>query len=133
MSLTNKTSAIILIAICTTALIFHSLVLLKVIPYSVTWGGRLTSYDEVLIMVPVSLAINLFFILIVAIKAGFINITIPITFLNGVLWAMAIIFALNTVGNLAAITWLEKAIATPLTLVASILAFRLARTGKTNK
>lgn len=114
------------------AIIFHSLILLKVIPYSVTWGGRLTSYNEVLIMVPVSLAINLFFILIVAIKAGFINITIPTAFLNGVLWAMAIIFALNTVGNLAAITWLEKAIATPLTLVASILSFRLAKAEKTN-
>lgn len=132
MSLTNKTSAILLIAICTMAIIFHSLVLLKVIPYSVTWGGRLTSYNEVLIMVPVSLAFNLFFILIVAIKAGFINITIPAAFLNGVLWAMAIIFALNTVGNLAAITWLEKAIATPLTLVASILSFRLAKAEKTN-
>lgn len=133
MSLTNKTSAILLIAICTTASIFHSLILLKVIPYSVTWGGRLTSYDEVLIMVPVSLAINLFFILIVSTKAGFLNITMPITFLNGVLWAMAVIFALNTVGNLAAVTWLEKAIATPLTLVASILAIRLARTVKTSK
>lgn len=127
-----RTYSFLLIGICGVAMIFHFLILLKVIPYSVTWGGRLNSYSEVKMIVPISMAVNLLFILIVLTKAGFLNLNIPTAFLNGVLWVMAIIFGLNTIGNLVAITWLEKTIATPLTLIASLLSYKLARADKIN-
>lgn len=120
-----RTIGWILISISGLASIFHLLILLQVVPYSVTWGGRLQSYDEVLVMVPVSLAVNLIFITVVSVKSGIWNLPIPEKILNGVLWVMVVVFALNTLGNLMAVTWAEKLIATPLTLAGSLLAYRL--------
>ena len=44
--MTTKTSVKILVGITSAALIFHFLILLKIIPYEITWGGKIKTDQE---------------------------------------------------------------------------------------
>ncbi|MFM8834026.1 MAG: hypothetical protein ACKOEV_10420, partial [Cytophagales bacterium] len=52
----------LLIAISVAALVFHLLIVIKVIPYAITWGGRLKTDSEMYLFETVSIGMNLFFI-----------------------------------------------------------------------
>ncbi len=52
----------ILITISILALCFHLLILIKLIPYEITWGGRLKNDNEMYVFEIISISINLFFI-----------------------------------------------------------------------
>jgi hypothetical protein len=123
----NKSLKIILIGIFSLVLVFHFLVLTGLIPYEVAWGGRLKSKDEMIVFETASILLNGLFLLVVLIKAHYLKINLPNAFLNGTLWVMVVLFAVNTVGNLLAINPWEKFIATPITLILSILSYQIAR------
>jgi len=61
----NKTLTYIniLIGISVLATIFHLLILVRVIPYEITWGGRLKTVEEMYVFETISILINSFFIL----------------------------------------------------------------------
>lgn len=107
-------------------IIFHALVLLRVIPYDVVWAGRLKSVEEMYVFESVSILINCLLIFIVLIKGSLIKSRIPIKIINGLLWIFVVLFALNTLGNLTSETNLETYVATPLTLILSVLCWRIA-------
>ncbi len=52
----------ILIGIAVLAIFFHFLILLKIIPYDITWGGRLKSDEEMFVFETISIIVNLFFV-----------------------------------------------------------------------
>ena len=118
---------ITLIIILSATIFFHLLIILGFIPFENVWGGRLKSKEEMLKFETLSIFINLVFIFVVFMKMRVLKLKVSPKVITGFLWTMAALFVLNTVGNLFAINHLEKYIATPITLILSILCIILAR------
>ena len=62
-----------LIIIYSSLFVFHTLVLFKIIPYSIVWGGRLKTDIEMYKFESVSLMLNSVFLVLVLIKANYIT------------------------------------------------------------
>lgn len=108
------------------SLVFHLLVLSGVIDYAIVWGGRLNSTGEMVVFELVSIAANTLFLLIVLRKIGRLKFVPNEQIINGVLWAMAIVFLLNTAGNMLSLNDWERAVFSPLTLVLTACSVILA-------
>jgi hypothetical protein len=129
----NKTKAIqFLIGLFSLVTVFHMLVILQIIPYSIVWAGKLNSTEYMYVFESISIAINLLLMGILIVKRKHIQQNINNKLLNGVLWFFCIVFALNTLGNLTSKTLLEKALFTPLTLISSVLFGVIAKKEKAN-
>lgn len=116
----------IIIAINAIAILMHVLILLKIVPYDFVWGGRLKSEADVIIFESISLVVQILFILIIAVKAGYVFKGKFKRTLNVSIWVMFGLIVLNTIGNLASNSGLETMVMTPLTSVLALLVFRLA-------
>ena len=113
----------ILIFLFSFALIYHILILVKIVPYKLAWGGRLKSDQEMYVFESFSLVLNFLFLLFVAIQLKFITILLHPLFCKTIWWFLAIVFAINTIGNTMAIYPFEKYFFTPITFISSICAF----------
>jgi hypothetical protein len=96
-------------------------VLFQIVPYTIVWTGKLNTLDEMYVFEAVSISINLFLLLVLALKGKYIKHAISEKWLNGILWFFVAVFALNTVGNLMAETVFEKVVFTPLTFISALL------------
>jgi hypothetical protein len=114
-----------LIIIFLMSLVFHVLVMIGVIPCTIVWGGRVGSKEEMYVMESVSLAINLFFLLVILVWIGKIQVNAHPLVFTLLLWIMALLFLLNTVGNLLSTNEFEKMVFTPVTLICSFFCFVL--------
>jgi len=119
----------IMLCLLTVVVLFHFCILLKFIPYEITWGGRLKSDSDMYVFESISIVINLFIILILLIKGNYIRAFIPVKFINIVLWIFLVLFVLNTVGNILAHTKFEKFFSL-LTLAFTILLWITLTKGK---
>lgn len=127
----NANTAIkIMLFIVVALTIFHFSILLKIIPYDITWGGRLKNDAEMYAFETVSLLINAFLGLLLLIKGQYIKPILPAKLVNGILWAFVVLFALNTVGNIVAQTNFEKTFAL-LTFLCSVLIWKIVRAKET--
>jgi len=108
------------------AFIFHFLVLSQIIPYEITWGGRLKSLKEMYLFESVSIILNGIFIGVVAMKAAVFGAVVSTRYLNYFIFAMAILFSINTIGNLFAEKNIEAILGTTFTLLLSVFCFRIA-------
>lgn len=115
-----KTASKIMLGLVVTVIIFHLSILLKFIPYEITWGGRLKNDAEMYVFETISIAINLFLGLVILIKGEYIKQIISPRVVNIILWIFMVLFVLNTVGNVLAKTNFEKFFAV-LTFASSIL------------
>lgn len=105
----NRKRAINLTLILVGALtFFHLGILIKIIPYDITWGGRLENDQQMYAFEAFSLMLNLLFGLLLLVKAEKISLKLPQKLVNGGLWMFFGLFALNTVGNIIAETTFEK-------------------------
>ena len=114
-----------LILIFSLSIVFHLLVLMQIIPYTIVWGGRITSLSQMYVFEAISILINLIFLFVVLLKLKILRIQFPEKLLNICLWIMFALFLLNTLGNLFSISDLERVIFTPITLLSSIFIFIL--------
>lgn len=105
--------------------IFHLAILFGLIPYEITWGGRLKSEQEMYVFESISLVINFLMMLIISVYAGILTLKVNPKILRILLIIMAIMFAFNTFGNLFSLNNLESYIFTPITFILSLLCFRL--------
>jgi len=101
-------------------ILFHLCILLKIIPYEITWGGKLTNDTEMYVFESISILINLFLCFILLIKGNYLSEIIPMKVVHIVLWIFFVLFGLNTIGNLLANTNFEKFFAL-LTLASAVL------------
>jgi hypothetical protein len=108
-------------------IVFHLLVLFGIITYSIIWGGRITTLSKMYTFEAISISLNVFFLFVIIVKAGYLKVRFPVKMLDVILWVMCILFLLNTVGNLFSVNELEKIIFTPVTLLLSILIFIVVR------
>ena len=111
--------------------LFHLWIVLKIIPYEITWGGRLKNDTEMYVFESVSILINLFLCFILCIKGNYLTEIIPVKIVNSLLWAFLFLFSINTLGNLFAETFLEKSLSL-LTLIFTYLIWVILRGSKKN-
>lgn len=104
MKLSQKIALIIVIAYC----MFHTMVLLQVIPYNLVWGGNLKSVKEMYIFEGFALAVMLFIAVILSMKTKLIKPFFSAKTIRRIVLVFAVFFLLNTVGNLLAETLIEK-------------------------
>lgn len=117
-----------LIIILSVFLVFHFLIVLKIIPYSIVWGGRLKSDKKMYRFETVSISINLFFLLIILIQSSFLAIYFPRKIMTIILWIMTALFLLNTFGNAISKNKIEQRLFTPITILLTIFSLILALT-----
>lgn len=122
----ERLAVMIMMIIFSCVLVFHALVISGVIPYGIVWAGKLKSWEEMVVFETISILLNTLMILIVAIRGKLVRGPARAKWLTGVLWGMAILFGMNTVGNLFAENSWETIIFMPLTFISSLLSIRLA-------
>lgn len=126
-AISEKSAANILILLLASLLSFHLLVLIKVVPSNIIWGGQITdSSDNMMRMEIFAIIVTIIFISIVSAKIGYIKTCISGKIINILLWIIFIFFAFNTVGNLVSGVSIEKLIFAPITVLLSLLTLRLA-------
>lgn len=105
--------------------VFHLLVLTGIIPYTMIWGGRLHDINEMYRMETVSVILNTYFIVVILIDAGLLKLNWPAKLIRYSIIGMALLFLLNTLGNLLSENRLETLLFTPITLVLAALSLVL--------
>lgn len=120
MTTTDKNIINILIGLLFLVIIFHLLIVIKIIPFNIAWGGRLNSEQEMYVFEGLSIALNLFLIWVLSLKAK----NPKNKYVNSILWVFFFIFSLNTIGNLFAHTNFEKFFSI-ITLVFALLILKI--------
>ncbi|MDA9986842.1 hypothetical protein N9E11_02295 [Crocinitomicaceae bacterium] len=110
-------------------ILFHLAILTKLIPYEVTWGGRLSDDSEMYMFEGVSIMINVILGFTLLIKGEYILSSIPLKVVNTILWIFFAVFSLNTLGNIFSETIFEKSLSI-LTFTFSYLIWNLIRNNK---
>lgn len=118
--------SVLLIALALLA-ILHVLILFKVVPSGIVWGGQIGgSPGNLVVLETIALLVTLLFALIVAVKAGFVRTTRLKRAAGPGMWLVFAYFALNTIGNLASGVSTERLLFAPITILLALLALRLA-------
>lgn len=117
-----------LIFLLTMLLVLHISILLQIVPYDIVWGSRLTSKKEMYRFEIISILVTTFFLAIILIQSKILSIQIPSSAMQVSLWAMTLLFLLNTVGNILSKNKTERLYFTPVTILLSIFSFILAIT-----
>lgn len=107
-------------------LVLHFIILIKIIPYNLVWGGRLKSDKEMYRFEIFSILINSLFVIVILMQMSFLTIDIPKKVITYSLWLMTGLFLLNTLGNAISKNKLEKRLFTPVTLLLGIFSLTLA-------
>jgi len=68
-----KTAIKIMLWMLLAVILFHLSIILKIVPYEITWGGRLKNDSEMYVFETVSILINLFLSLILLIKGKYVR------------------------------------------------------------
>lgn len=110
-------------------MLFHFCIMLKIIPYEITWGGRLENDTEMYVFEGISILINLFLSFVLLIKGKYLTEIIPMKIVDVTLWIFLVLFGLNSIGNIFAKTNFEKSF-TLLTLASALLLWIVLRKGK---
>lgn len=117
------TKAMLLLPAC--IIVFHLLIVVGLIPYSIVWGGRLSNSTEMLKFETISISINLLVLVVVAAEAGYIRQVIPQKAMSVLLWGLFGLFVANTVANLFSVTSFEKIVFTPLIFLFALFTYRI--------
>ncbi len=124
--------SLVIIAIILNVLltIFHVLVMVKVIPYNMVWGGRISTFDEAIQMETASIIGTIIIILItsVGLSKRIINRTSRYSYQYKLsLLAISAFFGFNMLSNFASDNSFEKMIFIPLTSVFILLYLSIYR------
>ena len=107
-------------------IIYHNLIISGVIPSKYVWGGKIDDPVELIKMEFISLSIVILAAVLTMIRVDILKVPVLKPASRFAMWAIALLFALNTIGNLLAEELLETIIFSPLTLLLSIFSFRIA-------
>ena len=124
--LTARAAGIGMLILIGLVLLFHLCIVVGIIPYSIVWGGKVESSDQICILETFSIATNLLIAMVVAVRIEIIKWNWPSWLVKKLLWLFATLFALNTVGNLFAENIIEMLVFTPITLLSSAMMIFMA-------
>ena len=120
-----KQATVIIIGLMSLMLIFHTLVLIAIIPYDIVWAGKINSEVNMKKLEMISILVNAFAILILLLHAGYIQNNISVKIFKVIIWLFVILFSLNTIGNLLAESQFELYFFAPLSFILAILCLRI--------
>ena len=120
----------IFLGLLLSVIIFHICIIMKIIPYNIAWGGRLTNDNEMYVFESISILINLFLSWVLLMKGEFVQFKFQNNTVNLILWIFFGLFILNTVGNIFAKTNFEKSFDL-LTGLSAILIWNILKHKKT--
>lgn len=121
----NFLATVALLVLLLISLIFHLLIMTKIIPFDIIWGGKIKDASQMLLYETVSIIINILMILVIALDAKIIKSRMPHRLIKAFVLIMFVIFSLNTIGNFTSVNQFEKNIFTPLTFLLASLCFIL--------
>lgn len=116
----------ILIAMMILLIAMHVLIMLRVIPYDIVWGGQIKDEASLVPYETGALIVLTIFLAVVAIKVGYLKADRLKKAAGIGTWIVFAYFVLNTVGNFASGVSLEKLIFGPVTIVMVLLSLRVA-------
>ncbi len=116
----------IFLGLLITVVLFHISILIQIIPYAITWGGRLQNDTEMYAFEAISILINVFLLWVLSMKGGFAKFKFSAKSVNIILWVFFVIFILNTIGNLFSRTLFEKLFSF-LTGISAILLWNILK------
>lgn len=111
----------IFISLLTAIILFHLGIVFKFIPYNIAWGGRLHNDAEMYVFEGISILINLFLVWILLMKGNMVSYKFSDRIIRITLWMFFVLFILNTIGNIFAVTTFEKFFAVLTGLFAVLL------------
>lgn len=126
-----KTSIYIFLGILAVVVLFHIGIITKMIPYEMTWGGRLKNDAEMYVFESISILVNSLLGFLLLIKGGYVKLRLKEKIIDIVLWLFLVLFVINTVGNLFAKTNFEKSLAV-LTFVSALLLWTILKEKNTS-
>ena len=107
--------------------VFHILVLLRVLPADIVWGGAIQNSPTSLFPLEmISLLVTLLLAVVIAAKAGYIKTFRFRTAVNIGVWVVFAILLLSMVANFASGVAFENLIFVPIAVVLAFCAYRLA-------
>jgi len=118
--MTKRKAIKMMLGLLFAVLIFHLLIIMQIIPYEITWGGRLKSEQEMYVFESISIIINLLLGFVLLMQGDYIKRYFKQIVINIILWFFLVLFILNTIGNMLAKTYFEKSFAV-FTLTFAIL------------
>jgi hypothetical protein len=104
----SKYSIKLFLGLLLVVILFHICIILKIIPYNIAWGGRLTNDTEMYVFETTSILINIFLTIILLMKGNIIEYKLSDKVITIILWIFFAIFILNTIGNIFAKTTFEQ-------------------------
>ena len=121
-----ETAGKVAIALYLLFIVFHLLILLNLIPNAseIVWGGRIETREELVQFELLSAGILLLASLFTAVRVGWIHAPWLNALSRVIMWVLFVLFLLNTLGNLVAITAFEKTFAV-ITFLLAICSLRL--------
>lgn len=122
-----------ILTILTFLIVFHLLVISRVIPSDMVWGGNLAEKNPLLLMESISIFVNLLLLVFVGAFSKIIRIRMASRVIKAGFWIMFVLFMLNTLGNLLSKNPLEMYLFTPLTLLLTLFCLRIATYRDTEK
>jgi hypothetical protein len=114
-------------------ILFHLSIITKVIPYNITWGGRLTNDTDMYVFETISILVNVFLCWVLLMKGNLVQYKFTYRVVNSILWVFFAIFILNTIGNIIAKTSFEKQFAFLTGLFSILLWTILVKIKTTNR
>jgi len=122
-----------LIAICSTLVIFHLANIFGMIPINITWLGQIDSDNKIKLMSVASVALNMIIIFCAAVKIEYVKSTYLILVVEKVLpfvfwWLIG-----NSIANLFSKSKFELVVFTPLLIVLTVCVFVLMNTDSIKK
>jgi hypothetical protein len=102
---------------------------MKIIPYNIAWGGRLTNDSAMYKFESISILMILFLSWVLLMKGELVQFKFHYKKVNRFLWIFFALFILNTVGNIFAKTNFEKLFAL-LTGLSAILIWNIIKNKK---
>ena len=76
----------ILSGLLSLVILFHLSILFKIIPYDITWGGRIKNDTEMYVFEAISILLNVCLIWVLFMKGNFVKYRFSGTALNIILW-----------------------------------------------
>ena len=121
-----KLAGKITITIIVLLIIFHILVLLGVVPSNIVWGGQIAEKATVMRHEILRLLVSFIFLAIIIEKLNQNKITKFKKLHNIAFWFIIVFFVICSIVKLTSAVTLEKIIFIPVTVILSVLLFRLA-------
>ncbi|TGL35276.1 hypothetical protein EHQ52_12470 [Leptospira koniambonensis] len=118
--LIRKFAAGLLLLFFSCSLIFHTIIISGAVPFSIVWGGRLETWEQMIVFESISILLNSLFLIVIALDSRYIKFRIPRRVVRIAIWIMAAVFSLNTIGNIFSLNSTETVIFTPVTLVIAL-------------